>query len=370
MRIGFDAKRLFNNFTGLGNYSRTLVLNLAKFFPEHQYFLFTPSITENARTKPFLTDDNFTVICPSPRMPFWRTGGMIQTKEFNSLDVFHGLSHELPVGIRKSGIRSVVTMHDLIFKYFPQDYKWFDRVSYDLKFRSACMRADGIIAISEQTKRDLVRYYSVDPGKVEVIYQSCDPSFGHRVDEEEIRQVKERHRLPEDYLLYVGSVIRRKNLGTLLAALKQIPEEKRLPLVVIGDGGRYLEELRSWIREHFMTEWVYFRESLPFSDFPAVYQGAAVFIFPSLHEGFGIPVIEALHSGIPVITSNRSALTEAGGDLAIYVDPDDPADLAATILEQLKHPHARSMEENRISHLTSFDPEVVTLKLMTLYQSL
>lgn len=370
MRIGFDAKRLFNNFTGLGNYSRTLVLNLARFFPEHQYYLFTPTLTENPRTKPFLENDKFKVVSPSLRPPFWRTGVMTQTKEFRRLDVFHGLSHELPVGMRNSGVKSVVTMHDLIFKYFPHDYKWFDRVSYELKFRSACMRADKIVAISEQTKRDLIRYYSVASDKVDVIYQSCDPTFSQRVDHEDIRQVKGKHRLPEDYLLYVGSVIRRKNLGALLAALKEIPVENRLPLVVIGEGGRYLEELRSWIREQAMNDWVHLRKSLPFCDFPAIYQGASVFIFPSLHEGFGIPVIEALNSGIPVITSNRSALTEAGGDLALYVDPEDPVDLARAIIKQMDHPAVMPSEEKRKSHLSSFDAEVVTGKLIALYQSL
>lgn len=371
LHIGYDAKRLFTNTTGLGNYSRTLVANLATAFPENTYVLFSPEIRKNERTEPFLTGQPYLPVYPPRKSPFWRTGAIPRTKEFRELDLFHGLSHELPVGIVSTGMPSIVTIHDLIFKYYPGDYPWFDRVSYELKFRSACQRATQIVAISEQTKRDIIQYYSIPEEKIKVIYQACHPSFYDKKDADNIENVKAKHGFHMEYLLYVGSIISRKNLLNLVKALELLPPDLQLPLVVIGKGKKYREEVHDFLKGYPLKESVIFTENIPFSDFPAIYQGAKALIYPSFHEGFGLPVLEGIVSGIPVLTSNRSSLTEAGGEAAFYCDPASPESIAESIGLILRSDEA--VQEKKAAakaHIQQFDPALLSGQMMELYRGI
>ena len=159
MKIGYDAKRLFTNFTGLGNYSRSLVLHYHNAYPADELFLFTPAIKEDPRTQPFLKNSSFSIIQPNGFKPLWRLHDVTNDIRHSGVEVFHGLSHELPIGISKLDIKKIVTMHDLIFRYYAEDNKWLDRKIYHWKWAHACSVADTIIAISEQTKKDLIDYY-------------------------------------------------------------------------------------------------------------------------------------------------------------------------------------------------------------------
>jgi glycosyltransferase involved in cell wall biosynthesis len=186
MELGFDAKRLFCNFTGLGNYSRTLLKNLAKYYPEHDFHLYTPGIRHNSDTNPFLEEQTYNVHLPDGRFKkLWRSWSVVNDMQKDRIELFHGLSHEIPLRIRKTGIRSVVSIHDLIFKIYPETYPVLDRKIYDLKFGYACRNADRIIAISESTKRDIIKFYKIDEGRIDVSYQACNPLFYHDKDLEE-----------------------------------------------------------------------------------------------------------------------------------------------------------------------------------------
>ena len=143
LRLGFDAKRLFNNFTGLGNYSRTLVRNLATYYPHNTYFLYTPKVTKNEETQFFINSPLFNLQLPSGRMgAYWRSYGVRKDLQKHKVQLYHGLSHEIPFGLEKLGIPGVVTIHDLVFKHHPEYYPWTDRLIYDQKFRYACRHAD------------------------------------------------------------------------------------------------------------------------------------------------------------------------------------------------------------------------------------
>ncbi|MBC7886238.1 MAG: glycosyltransferase, partial [Saprospiraceae bacterium] len=166
--IAFDAKRLFNNFTGLGNYSRTLVKNLQTYFPEHEYHLFTPAISKNEETTYFLDKDKFVIHTASFNHPLWRSVGIAE--EINKLnpDIFHGLSHEIPFGVSKN-VTKVVTFHDLIYEKYPEQFGLWDRWMFKLKYRSSAQRADAIVAISDSTKHDLSSLYNIKEQKISVI---------------------------------------------------------------------------------------------------------------------------------------------------------------------------------------------------------
>ena len=366
MKIGFDAKRLFTNFTGLGNYSRALVSNYHQAFPEDELFLFTPSIKQDQRTQSFLSTD-FNIVQPRNKL-LWRTLHVVEDIHQSKVDVYHGLSHELPIGISKLDIGKVVTMHDLIFKYYSHDNTWIDQQVYDWKWKHACLAADKIIAISEQTKKDLIHYYNIHPDKIIVIYQPADKIFSQPPSSEEIESVKIKYKLPTVFNLYVGSVISRKNLLCIIRAMALQPNQERVPLVIIGNGKNYkkkvIEEAARTNVDHLLI-WL---GSPAFTDFPAIYKSAQMMIYPSFYEGFGLPVLEALQIGIPVITSNQSSLKEAGGDAALLIDPNSSEDLAAAMSKVSGDPvFAEKMILKGYEHIKTFATDQSIHKLRQVY---
>lgn len=343
MNIGFEAKRAFTNGTGLGHYSRTLISSLAEFFPSHQYYLFTPRRSD--RFTPGAGENLHTVLPGSLRgrlfRSAWRSSWVKADIKKKHIQLYHGLSHEIPMGMSGIGIPSVVTMHDLIFERYPHQYNPVDVKIYRAKFQYACRNADRIIAISNQTKTDIVAFYGIDENKIDVCYQSCNDAFARPVEANERERIKEQYGLPDQFFLYVGSIIERKNLLNICKALVILTGKCDLPLVVIGDGGAYKKLIQAYIRTHRLEDRVFFvsentaaRSSPSFrdgKDFPAIYQQATALVYPSFFEGFGIPVLEGFLSRIPVITSNVSCLPETGGEGAYYVDPNSPEEIATAL---------------------------------------
>ncbi len=369
-RIGFDAKRLFNNFTGLGNYSRTLLRNLSEYHPDEAYFLYTPKVQQTPQTQFFLDSPTFNLRVPSKARLLWRSYGMKSDIVRDKLDLYHGLSHEIPVGFPVTGIPSVVTIHDLIFKHYPDQYKWFDRQVYDRKFRYACENSDLIIAISECTKQDIVAYYQIPEEKVRVIYQSCHEGFMVDKNPNTKETVREQYGLPEDFMLYVGSLIERKNLLGIVEALAQLPPDLQLPVVVVGQGNTYKQRVINRARELNMLDKLLFIKPT-FADLPALYQQAQVFLYPSFFEGFGIPILEALFSETPVLTSNLSSLPEAAGPDATLVDPANPEAMADGMRRLLTDTDLRARQISEgFKHAQQFKGEQLTAQLVEAYKML
>ena len=227
----------------------------------------------------------------------------------NNIDVFHGLSGEIPKRKEFDKLKYVVTIHDLIFERYPEYYKSLDRKIYRKKFKYAAENSDIVIAISEQTKQDLIDFYSIPEDKIKVVYQSCHDVFKKSYSNEDISKLKKVYNLPENYLLNVGTIESRKNLEVIIKALPEV----ELPLVVLGKKtSYYTNTILPLIKELDVESRITFLENIPLTELPLLYQGASIFIYPSKFEGFGIPVLEALYSRTPVITSNSSSLKEIG----------------------------------------------------------
>ena len=182
MRIGYDGKRAVFNNTGLGNYSRLLVDVLSDRYPEHEYILFSPRLQNNPRLEPLLKKPNVSVETPDTAMgraasSIWRLQGVTSQLSRSKIDLAHGLSGELPLNINQSNIPTVVTIHDLIFRKFPECYNAIDREIYDYKFRNAAVNATRVLAISKCTKRDLINEYDINPDRIDVVYQGCHAQF-------------------------------------------------------------------------------------------------------------------------------------------------------------------------------------------------
>lgn len=344
MRIGYDAKRLFCNTTGLGNYSRSLVANQQVAFPGDRHLLFSPRLLRNADTVPFFGKE-YERIAPNRISPLWRSAGILRDIKKSNLDIYHGLSHELPLGINSATCKSVVTIHDLIYKFHPEDFGWIDRKIYDLKFKHACRHADHIIAISNSTKYDLMMQYGVEERKISVVYQSCSEEYLRTVSEEECSRIRLKYNLPETFLLSVGSIISRKNILAAVKAVELLKGIISLPLVIVGGGGEYKETVKEYIRENHLEDRIIFPPYISNEDLPAIYQMAKIFIYPSRYEGFGIPIIESLYSHTPVITTRMSSLAEAAGPGAWYCHPDQPESIADGIVRICTN---KGMEESLI----------------------
>jgi glycosyltransferase involved in cell wall biosynthesis len=370
MKIGFDAKRAFFNQSGLGNYSRTLIQQMSILFPENEYFLFSPKDSSVSSVFPPL---NTQIIKPSlylhKQFPsIWRSAFMGKDIRKFRIQLFHGLSNELPIDIQKSKARSVVTIHDLIFLRYPNLYKKADRAIYKSKFERSCKLADAIVAISEQTKTDIIQFFNIPPDKIHVIYQGCSPLYYSVANEDMKNVIRTKHSLPEKYMLYVGTIEERKNLLQLIKAKNE--NKISLPLVVIGRNTPYFEQVRDYITKHNIQDIIFLKNIDP-EELPAIYQMAELFIYPSSFEGFGIPVLEALNSGVPVITGIGSCLPETGGPHSIYVNPLQAGEIADSIKRVLNNPELKKkMVEEGKKHALLFREERTTGEIMKLYQKL
>jgi glycosyltransferase involved in cell wall biosynthesis len=368
MNIGFDGKRATNNLTGLGNYSRSLVAQLAAYFPQNQYFVYSARVKAHPQINSFLNLKGI-ILKRAESSVLWRSFRILKQLKADKIALYHGLSQELPFGISSSGIKSVVTIHDLIYLRFPKYFSFIDRQIYRLKAKHACRNGNGIIAISERTKQDLIELLDVPAEKIRVIYQSCDDSFQKEFSTQFKQEVRTKYSLPTKYLLNVGTIEPRKNLMLVVQALANLPAE--ISLVVIGKPQAYAAEVKAEIERLKLAARVVFLQDVSFLELPVIYQLAEVFVYPSRYEGFGIPVIEALNCGVPVVAATGSCLEEAGGPDSVYVDPDDPLSLANVISSILQDAQKQSrMKEKGLAFVRRFNKAAITKQLHEYYQEI
>ena len=364
MKIGFDGKRFFNNNSGLGNYSRDLVRILAASFPENEYVLFNDKQGERGKNIVALPNVSFV---QTSKGSWSRQLKMGKDAQQINADIFHGLSGELPLKWTDKNIKKVVTIHDLIFLRFPQYYSFFDRKIHFWKFKKAAEQANLIIAISEQTKRDIIQFLKVPEEKIRVIYQGCHQAFKDNQSEEFLVSTKEKYDLPERFILNVGTIEERKNLLNIVKAVNGT----EIPLIIIGKKTKYFTKVQKFVKKNNLESQVHFLENVSMDELAAIYKLADIFIYPSLFEGFGIPVIEALFSETPVITSNVSCLPEAGGPDSVYIDPNNFQDIKAKINFLWNNESERNRRARKgLEFVQKFEDQLIAKNLYTVYQEL
>ncbi|PWN71371.1 glycosyl transferase family 1 [Chryseobacterium phosphatilyticum] len=364
MKIAFDAKRFFHNTSGLGNYSRDLVRILSQYEPDNEYLLLNKNKSE--RGKDILDRSNVKFVETS-KGNFSRQFKMGKDAQKLGADIYHGLSGELPLKWDKTPIKKVVTIHDLIFVRYPEYYSFFDRKIHFWKFKKAAETADKIIAISEQTKRDVIEFLKVPETKIEVIYQGCHKAFKEQQSQEFIQGTKDKFRLPERFILNVGTIEDRKNLLNIVRAI----HETNIPLVVVGRKTKYYQKIAAFLKKNKMENQVIFLEGVSMDELAVLYKRADIFVYPSFFEGFGIPVIEALFSKTVVVTSNTSCLPEAGGKDSVYIDPNNYLDLRAKIQFLWENESERKRrEEKGFTFVQKFNDEPIAKELINFYQKI
>lgn len=386
MNIGFDAKRAAQNRTGLGNYSRFVIRILSEKFAGNQYHLYTPKPHRMPYLQEIPTLKHLFLHFPpqgiwSRIRSLWRVWGITKDIQKDGIQIFHGLSNELPLNIgtpeqRKmkaggKGCKYIVTVHDLIFIHTPQYYHWIDRQIYNFKFRRACRCADRVIAVSEYTKQEIMHYYHTPESKIDVVYQGCDPVFSQEIEEGKLQEVKARYQLPDKFVLYVGSIEERKNLMLVAKAMAELNRRAAIHVVAVGRRTAYVDQIQDFLKAQGIDHLFHFYHQVPYADLPSFYKWASVFAYPSRIEGFGIPLLEAISSGVPAIGCTGSCLEEAGGPNSIYVNPDDAKGMADAILRTCTdEPLRQHMISEGKKYALNFSDEKLSHDLMKVYESL
>ena len=365
MIVGIDAKRIVRNGTGLGSYGQTLVNDLIRLGDNDlQLRLYAPDEGRDDLRNQIIEGTEFCYPTGKPsalRKAWWRSRGVVKDLQRDGVEVYHGLSGELPTGLRKAGIRGIVTIHDLIFMRHPEYYHWLDTKIYDWKFRQTLREADHIIAISERTRQDILELGGEEyADRISVIYQSFAPRFSADVSEEKKAEVRERYKLPQRFVLNVGTIERRKNLAVAVEAVDLLPQD--IHLVAVGRQTKYVRELPHSERLHLLS-------GVPDQDLAVIYSLAETFVYPSRYEGFGIPIIEAIAAGLPVVACTGSCLEEAGGPYSRYVGPDDAIGMAEALKMSLKGARGRQerIDKSR-EYIRRFQGNDVARQVAEIYQ--
>jgi glycosyltransferase involved in cell wall biosynthesis len=313
MRIGFDAKRFYQNASGLGNYSRKLIADLHQFHPSWELKLFVPKLIENTSES---------IVYPTSNSKLWRTWGMGKSISEEKIEVFHGLSNELPFDIPQN-IRKIVTIHDVIFKQFPDYYPFFDRKIYHLKTSFSLAKSDKVIATSEATASEIQKYYKVKEGKIEVVYQAVDSEYYHH---------KAHFLNDEKYFIYASSFTKRKNHLTLIQAFELSKKQHNWNLKLVGLDGEMTGFIQNQINQLGLQDRVEIILNVQQDQMFELMKNASAFVYPSLLEGFGIPLAEAAAVGLPMAVSRNAIFTELAGDSALYFHPNDERELASQLV--------------------------------------
>ncbi|APU08801.1 glycosyl transferase family 1 [Cellulophaga lytica] len=369
MIVGFDAKRIFHNNTGLGNYGRDLVRIICQHTDINKLILYNtkPSNKDRVFKSPLIS-----VVYPNSWLwkkfsSIWRVCALKNSIINDNPNIYHGITGEIPLGLHKTGVKSIVTIHDLIFITHPQYYSAINRFIYTLKFKYAVKNATKIIAISEQTKKDILKYSNISSDKITVVYQGCNSVFKKEYSTSEKEKVKVKYNLPNQFILNVGTIQERKNALLIVKAINGTKNK----LVLIGNEEGHAKKIREFITEHNLEDQVYFLKNVELKELAIIYQLATVFCYPSLCEGFGIPIIEALYSKTPVITTMGNCFPEAGGPHSLYIEPNDSDDLKIKINFLFSNPNEReSITKKGLEYAQKFNDDITANSIYNVYKSI
>lgn len=340
MALTIDISAGVNIPSGLGRYARSLVKAM---LPYEQPQLFYNQIEGRSQPIPELSHlPTYTIDKGYKQWRMMVLLGQIARRPFNqyvpNTTIFHATEHLL---MPLHDIPTVLTVHDLIFKLFPEHHKRLNYWYLNIAMPIYVNRADAIIAISESTKNDLITHYNTPPEKITVVYEAASPHFKPQTASA-IERVMRRYQLPDEYVVVVGTIEPRKNYIRLVEALVEVRKKHRhLNLVVVGSKGWLYEPFFKHLEGLDALEWVIFPGYIPDADLPAVYAGAKLAVMPSVYEGFGLPILEAMACGTAVVCSDTSSLPELGGDVAAYFDPHNTQHMAAVLLEVLNNDDER-----------------------------
>ncbi|MBE7553874.1 MAG: glycosyltransferase family 4 protein [Anaerolineales bacterium] len=344
MKIGIDYTAALKQSGGIGRYTRGLVTTLAQLDPHNPYILLAPSDAPRSGLQTFQNCPNFNhKIYPLPER--WLTIAWhrfylpVPVEWFaGQLDLFHSPNFILPP-TRQA--KTLLTVHDLSFIRHPQGAvaslrKWLNQV-----VPRSLARADHILADSESTRQDLIEIFNLKPADITVVGAGVEERFRPITDPATLAAVRRRYRLPDSFILGLGTLEPRKNFTGLIAAFAQSPVRETHHLVIAGGKGWLYDDIFAAAQTSPVADRIHLVGFVADEDLPALYNLADIFAYPSHYEGFGIPVIEAMACGTAVVCANNSCLPEVAGDAALQVTATDTPALAEALARLANNPELR-----------------------------
>ena len=371
MRIGLDGYPLAEPLTGVGHYTLELARALARNFPRDEFELvsqkpFNPAAIGEIQHES-IPNLRLTEAKSSTLRGHWWSVGLPMYARRAGFDLFHGTNFEVPLWKRR---RTVLTIHDLSTMLYPETHRASAVRRARVRLPLAAKIADAIITPTEAVRHEVCARLKVKPGKITAIHEAPRRTFGPMTKEETVA-IRQRLRVEDDFLLFVGTLEPRKNLLTTLKAFEEVSDRTSAgpQLVIAGGEGWLIDETLSFINSVSLKDRILLTGYLHDEDLRALYSSCRAFVYPSLYEGFGLPPLEAMACGAPVIASRISALQETLGDAAILVEPLDVQTLSRTINEVLKDERRRAaMREAGIKHAKKFSWDEAARRTHEVYE--
>ena len=373
MRIGIDARTLLGPRTGIGRYSYNVVPNLLAIDPHNKYVLFvdrksTLSFPSSSYDKRIVGPLNFSrASMRKVFSPLWTNFFLPRALKREGIDLLFCPNFVSPL---KKVCKTIVVIHDLAAILYPGLH---DKI-YSFYLRNmlsvTCRKIDRIITVSEASKRDVIRLFKVPENRIKVISLAVEDIFKPVDDPDMIKRIARKYGLVKNFILYVGTLERRKNVTGLIKAYGKLRKNKLISrqLAVVGKKGWQYPDIAKAIRDSGFERDILLAGYVPDEDLVYIYNAADLFVYPSLYEGFGFPPLEAMACGTPVITSHVTALPEVVGDAAILVDPEDIDGLAEAMHDVLSQNSLRlKLIEKGLERVKHFSWENVAKKTLSVY---
>jgi glycosyltransferase involved in cell wall biosynthesis len=295
-------------------------------------------------------------------------GGPSLDRVFPSVRLFHATDHLLPM---LTEARSVFTLHDTAYLHYPEYYLPRNRIFLRIMVPRFLRRAERVIVVSEHTRGDAIRFYDLDPERIDVIPEGVDTRFTQDVDPRTMPAVRKKYGLPERFILHVGTIQPRKNLTTLVEAFGAV--RRRHPdvgLVIAGAKGWLFEEFFDHLRRSGLEAYVTLTGQVPDQDLPGLYRAAEIFAYPSVYEGFGLPPLEAMACGVPVACSNAASLPEVVGDAGLLLPPRDVGAWVSALDRLLGDPQLRAdLSAKGLARARRFSWDTAAERTLEVYRS-
>jgi glycosyltransferase involved in cell wall biosynthesis len=351
MKVGINAQKLLSKDTGVGIYTTRLIENLITEEQDIDFVLFSSYGIDLPRE--YLRDGVELYLSPFPLNSntlriLWEQSVLPFHVRKCGCDIFHYPDHtaSLLMGVTPT----IITVHDLAFLRFPQTFDLSRAMYKKMVINRSVGIADRIIAVSSFTKNELVDLLNIDPDKISIVYNGVSPMF-REIDRGEARD-RISYLIPglkKDYLLFVGTLEPRKNVVSLVHSYNLLRKQGKIDaqLVIVGSRGWLYDKLFKEIAKNSLVDDIIFTGYVTNEQLVMLYNGANFLIYPALYEGFGLPVLEAMACGIPVITSDRSSLSEVAGDAAMKIDPNSEEDIADAMAKLYQNKELREEYRKR-----------------------
>lgn len=327
MNIGFDGSyAILKNNTTEGNYSKIVVDSISECFPKNRIYVYTPYIEKRSTATALAVQGSVNIKQPRNTLSkrLWMNySGVVEEMNRHHIHLYHGLAGRLPLRINRANCASVVTIHNLAYKLFPEDYERWERQKRAFWTKKSCAKATHIVTTSQSTKDYLTQYLGTSPEKIDVIYPAVDKRFMKTIIDAELETVRNKYKLPQRYILVISSILPHKNVIAVMQAMLQMQDNDVELVIVGGETPYYLNEVRRYAEKHHLMHRLNHIKRAHAVDMPSIYRMAQALVAPSRYEGFGLSVIEAQACSVPTIIASGTSMEEAAGDATLTFEPDD-----------------------------------------------